>query len=561
MYRDFLHQYNFFPFENIISNENLYKIIYKFWDILNISVVISLTIILSIVLLLPFRFLHHTLFEFFKTGNEHKTKFLKGAQLSTVEKINKEIVKKYGKFSKTFIKLGNILLPKVEENRGCLLIGAPGSGKSVLLKILFSQILLRDYNNKNNDYTKMIIYDRKPEFIDILYRKKHDYIFYPSDKNSIKFDIGSEVKSRADVRFLIENLIPVTPDDKQPVFGNSAQLILEAILLYLLDCNTLSNKNIIDFLRKYNTPVKLKMQLRDTAYKYAINLDFFLQDDSQFTGSIMGNFTASVVKKLCIEEFYYNNNQSFSIDNYLNSNDKKNLYIVNPSSTSALYGSYYAIFIAFLSRKIRSLSNDTSRRLWLILDEFQTLKTGNEKGVGSILSLLAEGRQKGASVVLATQSLAQVKALYRDEGLIQILNNTSTKIFLQNSAYEDQQIIVNILGKGQIKEFSASDTLCCDVNQKHTLHSSVKEKNILLESEIGQLEVIHTKKGVTAEGYIKISDLDPCKFEFDSIDFNTIYEVDKIDEVRGFSTIENEEETEQIHKKEKKRHNIDVDTL
>jgi energy-coupling factor transporter ATP-binding protein EcfA2 len=519
------------------------------------------TILFSIVFIYVFKKPYKMIEEYF-LSNKETTKYMRGARKLTEDELSK-VLKKDFKFSfrdnidRFFIYLNykkSIFLPLSFENRSILIIGSPGSGKSVLLKNLIVQIITRKIPKQ-----KVIIYDRKPEFVQ-HFKTKNSLIFYPKDKNTIKWDFGNEIKGREDIRFMVDALIPLREDEKQPIFPKAARLIFESILLHLFEKDNCSNKGLIDFLREFGTASSLKLELQPTLNKYAINLEPFLQSEGQFTASVLAVFLVDLQSSFIIEEFYFEEDEAnFSIKEYLlNDKDNRTLFIINPSDTSNFYGPFYTLFMSFLSRHIRSLSNDTARRIWMLLDEFQTLKTLNNRGLSSILSLLEEGRQKGASLVLATQSLNQVVEIYKKTGLSTIFNTTTTKIFLNNQEPDEQQYISKFAGTEEVSEFNTSKSL--KDNEFNSLTRSVKEKKVIIPSELASLKIIENSDGSKDfECFLKLGHYPTTKINYRTQEFKTNYEIQKIEIKRGFKELEKKTNFEQnLEKQENKKNNSDT---
>jgi hypothetical protein len=495
-------------------------------------------------------------------SNKETVKHMRGSQKLEEVELAKRLKKDFKEvfkngFDKYLIYLNTsktVFLPLSFENRSLLMIGSPGSGKSVLLRILMLQILTRKLPKQ-----KVIIYDRKPEFVQ-NFKTKNSIIFYPKEANTIKWDFGNEIKGREDIRFIVDALIPLREDEKQPIFPKAARLIFESILLHLHENDNCSNKGLIDFLREFGSAGKMKLELLPTLEKYAINLDPFLQSDSQFSSSVMATVLVDLQSSFCIEEFYFEKGEAnFSIKEYLqNDNDNRTLFIVNRSDTSNLYGAFYTLFMSFLSRNIRSLSNDTARRIWIFLDEFQTLKTLNNRGLGSIISLLAEGRQKGASMVLSTQSLGQIKKLYGEDGLSAIFNTTTSKVFLNNQEPSEQNYIADFIGKQEVSEFNTSKSLKDD--EYNSLTRAVKEKKVILPSELSNLNIIEKTDGsLEFECFIKLGHYPTSKIKYRTQNFKEIYEIQEIEIKRGFKKLEKKEEDLFNNEESKKNKSGDVD--
>ena len=125
---------------------------------------------------------------------------------------------------------------------------------------------------------------------------------------------------------------------------------------------------------------------------------------------------------------------------------------------------------------------------------------------------------------------------------MQIFNNTSTKIFLKNSSPEDQKIIVNFLGTADIKEYTINNKIG-DVEQVHNLNQTIKNKKIVLESELANLPIKKTKHGLQFSGIAKIGTYDPVKFSYETQDFYNLFKLEEREERRGFSQIKKVEKS------------------
>jgi type IV secretory pathway TraG/TraD family ATPase VirD4 len=473
----------FFDFEQKIFNK------------LHLDQLIILFIAYFAVLFYPIKKINDLFFKHNIVSDEHISTHLRGAQMLSEKELAKITTKATKNENDNIVinlKQKNknpIFLPKDYENRHHLVIGAPGGGKSVFLKNFIYQLLTRQGADE-----KIIIYDRKPEFVQNF--NENDLIFAPQLKGSILWSPLLEVKDRGDIKFLIDNLIHISTDDKQPIFKMAAKMILELILLYLLDRDELNQKKFIDFLRQNQDIEALKETLKDTSFKYGLSLDPYLAGGSSgFTASILGSFITYVVSPLVNEAFYFDEDDEniFSIKKYLNTPHNRNLFVINDNNMEAANSSYLVLFFAFLNREILSLENDTNRRIWLFLDEFQTLKTSAGTGLWSIYNLMAEGRQKGASVVIATQSLSQMKLIYGTDGLNSLLSLTSNKYFFQIHDTADQEIVTKLLGKQESKDFQVSTregNFGGMDNDSFNLGYSVKERSMILPNELSQLKVV-----------------------------------------------------------------------
>jgi hypothetical protein len=465
-----------------------------------------------------------------RLSDERQAVRLRGAQRLTAAELAKAVRKLLSRAErKRAIKLGEVALPPSQENRHTLIIGAPGSGKSVLLKSWMSQLIERQEREEGRRDERLIIFDRKPEFVQPFIRDQ-DLLLYPRSSESGWWDLGHEVKTDDDIHYLASNLVPVKPDEKQPIFPLAGQAILRAVLHHLQDAERLSNQELIDFLRQYSTADKMRKELSATARRHAIQIDHYLQGGDAFSASVLGTAYASLSKALMTRDFYTPNSsdRSFCINDYLDpDNAGRNLFVIQPAGNDS-WTAYYALFFSFLSRRIRQLKNDTDRRLWVILDEFQSLHTPNNHGLYPLLSLAAEGRQKGAAMIFATQAMASVQRLYQKEGMASLLNTTSNKIFLQNQNPEEAKLITDIFHEQELKDYSISQSIGGDprkMEQAQAIRSSIRMTKVVLPSELAELPIKKIKNGLEFTALAKIGDLPVGELRYRTADHPERYEL------------------------------------
>lgn len=97
-------------------------------------------------------------------------------------------------------------MPVGHENRGCVVIGTQGSGKTQIFYLLLIQIYT-DYNDS------AIIYDVKPEFFLRFYSENRgDKFFYPGREGSLKWNILSEIEDEFDLDFFVKILCETRAD-------------------------------------------------------------------------------------------------------------------------------------------------------------------------------------------------------------------------------------------------------------------------------------------------------------------------------------------------------------
>lgn len=372
------------------------------------------------------------------------------------------------------------------ENMGTFLMGAAGSGKSQIVKQMINDIRRRGGRDK------LIIYDRKPEYTPLFYQRG-DHIICPADKRHLPWDIFAEIKGEQDIEGVVKSLIPEIPgtgaNDK--FWIDSARSVFRAILVYLLNnvsepsnldlCQLLFNsasqpKDLWDKLKVSESTRALASCLSDADNPRATVPSSVLATLKSYTDS----FTRAEIAERGI----------FSIKQWLHDPDTEGqaVFLINPARYSANYKSYYTVIIDLALREMISLPNDIDRRIWFFIDEFGSLFR-----LDSIVRLLAEGRSKGAAVVLGTQDLAQIKQSYKNDTET-LVNNCNSKCLARVTSREEAKYISDLIGEMEVEKRDGGSSV--QMNEDRGISMSLNDQSskrrerrpVVLPAEIMNME-------------------------------------------------------------------------
>jgi type IV secretory pathway TraG/TraD family ATPase VirD4 len=433
-----------------------------------------------------------------KVTIKESKKVLRGAKIVEQYELIKEI-NNQSKRNRIFIALKKIPLPYFEENRSILLIGKAGAGKTQAFFNLLLQIF------KFNE--TMIIYDRKPDFWNRFYDESKDLLFYPKDERTLCWNIFDDIKDEDDIDFAVKSIIPVNLEVKDPFWDTASRDILKAVFLKILTFEKPSNKKLIDFLRINSTADELFEELNEIAVNNGVNLEYYLKSKNT-TASIMSTFSAHT-NKLLRKEFYYEQG-TFNVVDFITNIDTKNkgkrLFLVQTANESGVYEVYFRLMIDLLIKEIKGLLNNSERRIWIGLDEFQSLGKLKEIEEG-----LAEGRSKGLAILLGTQSLAKVEEIYGKLLMRSLFQLLSTKIVLQYDEPDGAKFLSEFFGEQEVIEVNENRMVTSEgsrdisqMQQKETI------KKIFLGGEFATLKPL--------EAYIRISNFNISKITFKYIE-------------------------------------------
>ncbi len=423
-------------------------------------------------------------------------KYIRGARVSlkpsneVLDAVNKDLKKK----SIMPVVVAGSPFPYSLENRGMYIQGSAGSGKTQVIRQMIYDIRRRGGRDK------LVIYDRKPEFLPVFWRQD-DVIICPADKRHTEWDLFAEMRGQEDIDGIIKSLFPDLPSTgaNDKFWIDSARGIFKGILVYLLNRADKQNRRatmedlVLLLNNSISEPKKLKEILwRDeTAKFYAAALADADNDRATVPTSAMGTLNTYVSSFMRPEVACRGN---FSIKDWLKDENTEGqaIFLANPARYESNYRSYFTCILDLALKEMISLTSDIDRRVWFFIDEFGSLMK-----LDSIVRLLAEGRSKGACTVLGTQDMAQIKQQY-DKEVETILNNCNSKVLGRIASFEEAEYVSKMIGQYEVEKDEddkvnySLDSRGASVSMSDGANSSRREKReAVLPNEIQSLADMH----------------------------------------------------------------------
>jgi len=376
------------------------------------------------------------------------------------------------------------------ENLGMYIQGSTGAGKSQVIKQMIYDIRRRQGRDR------LIIYDRKPEYLPIFYRKG-DIVICPADRRHTEWDLFAEIKGEQDMDMITQSLIPEAIGNANDKFWtDSARNVFRGILVYLFNSakkrgrDKVHNEDLCKFLFNYaSAPDKMWAVLSQdkAAAAFAQPIAGAGKTQSSLPTSVMATMT-SYTQSFTRPEVA--DRGSFSVRDWLHdpATEGGALFLLNPARYATNYQSYFTVILDILMRETISLPSDNDRRIWFFIDEFGSLFR-----LDSIKRLLAEGRSKGACIVIGTQDQSQIKDQYKEEGTQTIINNCNSKVLGRVSSAPEAEGLSKIIGEMEIERETESISSSYDnsgakfsINDR-TNESRRERRSVILPSELMNL--------------------------------------------------------------------------
>jgi len=463
--------------------------------------------------------------------------YKRGAQKAKPEELKKLIEEDMkAKGDKPYFWFGKQLIPIPfkEVPRNFLFLGKVGSGKT---QAIFNAIF-GAYNEKGKqlkpgivDYKQtMIVYDRKPDFTQLLYREDKDFLFDPRDKRALRWNIFDDILTEDKqidenmLDFVSKVVAPVDPDSKSNHFDNQAQGVVKAIFIKVGSMPNPSNKLLIDFIQANGDGVQLRNALMNdkNVIKYGlktavVNALTLGQGGLDGQGNSVMATINKVFKGLSKREFYYTKG-NFSVRWFIDTIDEqpdRRLFIVNTKEMAGGYTTYFSLFFGLLFKIGTTLSQPSNRRIFMLFDEIQSLGSDGNHAIGKNIieelgNFLAESRSYGYSAIVATQSLPQLEKLVKKEGMRELFQHLSTKVLLQYNEPDGSEWLSKFLNEQEVerlKESYSQTGKIVDMTQDRLQESDEEKlKRVVLPAEFNSLKPL--------EAFVVIGEHPVSKIQF-----------------------------------------------
>jgi len=371
------------------------------------------------------------------------------------------------------IPIGDVTIPEDYENRGILVLGAAGTGKSVLVREVIQSL--------QND--KCIIYDRKGEFLQKFYREG-DLVLNFLDARNVDWNIYSEIKTDEDIDSIASSIVPHINDPRTKFWYNSARDIIEVVIEAVRRREVNADfTHLANFMFETNTKEKLFEELKE--FKDLVSrIEGYISDRSQTATSIFASYTeyANYFRNKALLSSASKGGK-FSVRDYIqDKEDKRRIFIINPANVESFRG-LNTLFLDLAFKEILSLPDDINRRIFVVIDEFPSLYK-----LESLERLLAEGRSKGSCPLISAQDFTQIERIY-EAGAASIFNNANTKAIFRLAETKSAKYISEWLGEQEKKELDESLSQgTAEMRDGYYYKESKKIEKLYLPSEISNLE-------------------------------------------------------------------------
>ena len=409
-----------------------------------------------------------------KIAKSLEDKHLRGTEFTTEEELKKELQNKSGYVISEYVKI-----LREEEPKHILIAGSTGSGKTVLLK----RLMKAQREHPDNKNAKFIIHDVKGDYLRQLYDPNKDFIYNFSDERGIYFNVFDYITDYNSLKSVVATIIPRSPEEKEPIWTDSARGIMEGILTY---CIAVGKPTISEVKRLMKLPFKeLRKELKRVEGTETA-VQFLSASDTQVS-NYMSNFISKAQFFDSIDESCMEGKEPFNIEEWLQSPGQSKLFMLNNVKDKDLNALRISVFVDTVIKIVLDFNEDKNRRIYLYMDEL-----GGASNIPALETALILGRSFGLTVIIGIQELAKIDHIYGENLRKTMVNNLNTKILLRVSDSDTAKYLAELIGEEETSNSDKSNSIgSAGDRDSLSINERKSQSLVVLPSELQELPDLH----------------------------------------------------------------------
>ncbi len=401
-----------------------------------------------------------------KSVRQVEDEYIRGSKLITIPELERQIKENGDKVDLPF---GGPKMPISAENRASMVVGRPGTGKTAFLM----QLLARLKERSRTENIKVIIYDFKGDFCEKFFEPEKDLLFNPLDKRSIGWNLFNEIKNIPDFTAIASSQIPLSISNQDPFWPDAARALFSSILIYLYKNDLKSNEEIWKMLTDERKRIAKNLEHMDEAKKGYRFIEDSASKQAMSVFATLMQYTQSF-------EYMPGLNSNFSLQSWLEKEESSFLFLTNTVDAQDALKPILSLFIDLLARKLLSLPDSQTRRIFFLLDEFPTLHR-----LPSLVSLLTLSRSKGGCPILGAQDFTLIDEIYGERKRKSIINAMSNYAIFAINDPDTSDYCSRLIGDAEYKEADLNISMGVeDFKDGKSFNFRTKKEPIFLPSEI-----------------------------------------------------------------------------
>lgn len=342
------------------------------------------------------------------------------------------------------IRLGNCLLPHRIAYGHLAVVGATGSGKTILQRLLMQSTLPRIGAGLQQ---RALIYDAKQDMLSLLAGMEVAaplHVLNPLDARCVAWDMAADITSPAAALQAAILLVPKAQHDANPFFSNAARHLLHGVLLALM----------LKAPKRWTLRHTLLILRSETLLQKMLGASEVTRHLLQYSehAATFQNILSTVLTRMAPYEIiaatWDRAEHRLSLRHWLQS--ESILILGNDEDNRAAIDTINQLIFKRLSELILAqpeVEPDSPRTTWLLLDEVR--QAGKLDGLSA---LMTKGRSKGAAVLLGFQDINGLRDVYGREVADELVGQCNTKAILRLNSPETARWASQLIGSSEFME-------------------------------------------------------------------------------------------------------------
>jgi hypothetical protein len=313
---------------------------------------------------------------------------------------------------------GNRWLSFEEARKHFIIVGSPGSGKTINIKILLKHVL--KHQAKPNTNVRAMVYDSKTDLVGTVAAMMADgdelpqrlTIMNPFDARCSAWNIARDIEDSTMAADVATILVPSRAHSNNPFFIETSQRLLEGIITAFVE-NAPGAWTLRDVIQAGTNADRLRAVLKSSDETIGL-IDFFTPTDtfndvlSTLTGRLLVYKDVAACWDLAREAGQQedgSNTRTVSLEEWLDSD--RVLVLGNSTRKKSAISQINQLFFSEASKVLLDRPGQGKGETWFFLDELGELGMMDTLG-----DLMNRGRSKGAAVVLGFQDIGKLDSVY-----------------------------------------------------------------------------------------------------------------------------------------------------
>lgn len=407
---------------------------------------------------------------------------LRGNRVATADELTRLIMTT--KPAEPLLRIGGVPIPPEDETRHFINIGKSGTGKTSVLHSHVGQIEARGEH--------ALIFDPDGSYTQHFYRpERGDVILNPWDQRTARWNPLADIEGLADAYRIASVLLPKpSTSGDSGIWFDQARTLVAHILYHLARIGSTDLSELAAMLNSASPDILRPIVAGTPAAR------IFEPGAERASASVLFMMVAAgriVSLLVSIPE----DAPAFSFDRFYadlaeRDGPKPLIFLAAPRRNREAGAPLVAAWIDAASSAILQRDPGNAPKAWLFLDELASLPP-----VQSLLTLLPEGRKYRACVVIAFQSIAQLRQAYGPEGAEIVTGQTATQLFMAVGDGATAKWTVDLIGSAEVENQRASEALGDDPKARGSIAIHRERKTLILDSEVTNLPI--------GQGFLRLS--------------------------------------------------------